>query len=35
MLGSIRHLQIIIHALLLDVSYPAVANVYFGALMSV
>ncbi len=35
MLGSIRHLQIIIHALLLNVSYPAVANVYFGVLMNV
>ena len=35
MLGSIRHLQIIIHALLLNVSYPAVANIYFGVLMNV
>ena len=35
MLGSIRHLQIIIHAFLLNVSYPAVANIFFGILMNV
>lgn len=34
MLGSIRHLQIILHALLLNLSYPAATNTYFGAMMS-
>jgi hypothetical protein len=35
MLESIRHLQIIIHALLLNLAYPAVANIYVGVLMNV
>ena len=35
MLGSIRQLQIVIFALLLNVSYPAVANIFFGVLMNV